>query len=207
MSPRLSKILLTFHITFSVAWIGAIAVFLVLAITGLTSQDNQLARSSLIAMKISAWYVIVPFCLISFFTGFFQAIATKWGLFKYYWISVKLFLTVGSTVLLLLHLNAIDYLANLAFDSSFSNTQNAGRIIDLISKAGAAAIVLIAITTISIYKPWGKIELTTSNYVVLNKLSQSKLNKKSWAFYALNVVICLIIILIIKHLFANAHRH
>jgi hypothetical protein len=55
MTPRLSKAVLTSHITFSVGWLGAVAVFLVLAITGLTSQDDQLVRSSVIAMKLSAW--------------------------------------------------------------------------------------------------------------------------------------------------------
>ncbi|HZH96176.1 MAG TPA: hypothetical protein VEY06_09840, partial [Flavisolibacter sp.] len=99
MTPRLSKALLTSHITFSVGWIGAVAVFLALAITGLTTQDNQLARSSLIAMELSAWFVVVPFCFTSLFTGVVQAFGTKWGLFKHYWIVVKLFLTVGSTVL------------------------------------------------------------------------------------------------------------
>ena len=40
MTSRLSKAILTSHITFSVGWLGAIAVFLVLAITGLTSQEG-----------------------------------------------------------------------------------------------------------------------------------------------------------------------
>lgn len=69
MYPRLRKAVLTLHITFSVGWLGAVAVFLALAITGLTSRDNQLARSSLIAMELSTWFIIVPFCLTSLFTG------------------------------------------------------------------------------------------------------------------------------------------
>ncbi len=41
MTPRLSKFMLTSHITFSVGWLGAVVVFLALAITGLTSQNLQ----------------------------------------------------------------------------------------------------------------------------------------------------------------------
>lgn len=37
LTPQLSKVVLTSHITFSVGWLGAIAVFLVLAIAGVTS--------------------------------------------------------------------------------------------------------------------------------------------------------------------------
>ncbi len=51
MTPRLSKALLTSHITFSVGWVGAVAVFLALAITGLTSQNIQLARSFIVLVN------------------------------------------------------------------------------------------------------------------------------------------------------------
>ncbi len=85
MAPRTSKIVLTSHITFSVGWLGAVAVFLALDITGLSSQNIQLARTAYVAMELSAWYVIVPFCLASLFTGVIQSLGTNWGLFKYYW--------------------------------------------------------------------------------------------------------------------------
>ena len=39
MTPGLRKLVLLAHITFSVGWIGAVAGFLALAITGLTSQE------------------------------------------------------------------------------------------------------------------------------------------------------------------------
>ncbi|MBI3258096.1 MAG: hypothetical protein HYZ54_01235 [Ignavibacteriae bacterium] len=200
MTPRLSKAFLTSHITFSVGWLGSVTVFLVLAITGLTSQDNQLARSSLIAMKLSAWLVIVPFCLTSLLTGVVQAVGTKWGLFKYYWIVVKLFLTVASTVLLLLHIQPISYLADVATDSSFSNLQHAGQIIDLIAKAGAAILVLLALTTISIYKPWGKIQLAQSSNIQLINPQGKMRTKKQWVTYMLIGLMCLLLIVIIKHL-------
>lgn len=203
MTPRLNKAMLASHITFSVGWLGAVVVFLVLAITGLTSQDNQLARSSLIAMEVSAWFVIVPFCLTSLFTGIVQAIGTKWGLFKHYWIIVKLFLTVGSTLLLLLHMQPISYLAGVATETSFSNSQHAEQIINLISKAGAAIIVLLAITTISIYKPWGKIQIKQNNNFNNNMQDNETKPKKSWTFYALIGLVSLIIIFIISHLLSG----
>ena len=208
MKPRLSKAVLTSHITFSVGWLGAVAVFLVLAITGLTTQNIQLARSTIIAMELSAWFVIVPFCLTSLFTGVVQAVWTKWGLFKHYWIVVKLFLTVASTILLLLHMQPISYLAGVAKDASFSNSQHAGQLIDLIAKAGAAILVLIAITTISIYKPWGKIKLTQSNNNQSINIQDQIKNKKPWTFYLLVGLICLVLIIIIKHLFGGGmHGH
>ena len=209
MTPRLSKAVLTSHITFSVGWLGAVAVFLALAITGLTSQDVLLVRSSLIAMELSAWFVIVPLCLTSFFTGVVQAVGTKWGLFKHYWVVVKLFLTVASTILLLLHMQPISYLAGVATESSFSNSQYSGQLINLISKAGAAILVLLATTTISIYKPWGKIQLAqTDKNQLINMGATERIQRKSWTFYTLIGLVCLVVIFIIVHLFdGGMHGH
>lgn len=203
MTNRLSKFVLTTHITFSVGWLGAVAVFIALAITGLTTGNNQLSRSSLLAMDLSTWFVIVPFCLTSLLTGLVQAFGTKWGLFKHYWIVVKLFLTIAMTILLLLHMQPISYLAGVAADPSFSNSQYTGQLIDIIAKAGAAILVLIAITTISIYKPWGKIQLTQKSNSQLNIQVNVNKSKKSLTFYVLIVLGILILFIIIKHLFGG----
>jgi len=200
MTPRLNKLVLTAHITFSVGWLGAVAVFIVLAVTGLTTMDIQLSRSVLLSMNLSAWFVIIPFCLTSLFTGLVQAFGTKWGLFKHYWIVVKLFLTVVMTILLLLHMQPIDYLAGVSTKASFSNAQYAGQLLDIITKAGATILVLIAITTLSIYKPWGKIQFRQND-----KYQQTKMQdkKKSLSFYMLIGIIILIVIFIIMHLFGD----
>lgn len=204
MTPRISKLVLTSHVTFSVGWLGAVAVFLALAITGLTTLDKQLAYSTHIAMEISTLYIIVPFCLASLITGLIQGFGTKWGLFKHYWIIVKLFLTVAMTILLFLHLQPISYLAGVATDISSYKIETSGTLIDLIAKSGAAILVLVAITTISIYKPWGKIQRTKSN----NNTQVNMKTKKPWAFYMLIGIIGLVLIIIIKHLFGNGmHGH
>ena len=44
MPPRLHKVAFTAHVTSSVGWIGAVIVFLALAIVGLSSQDPQTVR-------------------------------------------------------------------------------------------------------------------------------------------------------------------
>lgn len=136
LPSRLNKFIFTSHITFSVGWLGAVAVFLSLSITGLASQNNQLVRSAYLAMEISSWFVIVPFGIISLITGVIHAIGTKWGLFKHYWIVVKFFLTVAATILLLLHLQPIKYLAGIAENASFSTEEETSIRIQLIADAG-----------------------------------------------------------------------
>lgn len=208
MTPRLSKVVLTSHITFSVGWLGAVAVFLALAITGITSNDIQLARAAYLSMALSAWFVIIPLCLASLLTGIVQSLGTKWGLFKHYWIIVKLVLTIVATVLLLLHIQPISYLAGVAADTSFSNTQESALRIQVIAEAGAAILVLLAATTISIYKPWGKIQFRLSN---ANKnipmQGRQVTSTRSMGFYILIALGSLLVIFIIIHLLGGGMGH
>lgn len=204
LAPRLTKFVFTSHITFSVGWLGAVAVFLALAITGLTSQDIQLARSAYLAMELSGWFVIVPFGLASLLTGLIQAMGTKWRLFKHYWIVVKLFLTVAATILLLLHMQPIEYLAGIASETSFSTDRETGLRIQLIADAGAAILLLLATTTISVYKPWGQIrprqKKFEGEYITQDK---RQINKRTWGFYVIVGLFGLLILFIIIHLLGS----
>ncbi len=204
MTPRLSKFVLTSHITFSVGWLGAVVVFLALAITGFTSQNTQLSRSAYLAMELSGWFVIVPFCFASIFTGIVQALGTKWGLLKHYWIVVKLFLTIVATIFLLLHMQPVGYLAGLAADTQFSNILQPGLQIQMIAEAGGAILVLLVATTISVYKPWGKIKFGVGNNNQKLKTQVKKTNaKKSWEFYIAIGLISLVLLFIIIHIFGG----
>ena len=200
MTNRTSRLVLTSHITSSVGWLGAVAIFLVFAITALISQNIQLVRSCCMVMSLCTWFVIIPFCLLSLLTGIIQAAFTKWGVFKHYWIIVKLVLTVASTFLLFLHLQPINYLSGMAQEQSFTNSLYAQQIIDLIIKSGAALFVLLIITTVSVYKPWGKVSFVKNNY--------NEKDKNVWGNYLIIGLIISILLLIIFHLISGGlHRH
>lgn len=204
----LRKALLTSHVTFSLGWFGAVAVFFVLAITALISTNTLSVRSAFIAMETSAWFVVVPFCIASLTTGILQALGTKWGLFKHYWIVVKLLITTGMTFLLLLHMQPISYLAGIAKDVSSENIQNSKELIDLITKSGAAMLVLIVIATISVYKPWGKIQWQKQNISsTLDSPINSEPVKKPVNIYLIVALIVLVIIFVAVHLHGKMMNH
>src|SRR5882724_11518948 len=114
MTPRLRKFALTAHVTSSVGWFGAVAGFLALAIAGLTSHDAQMVRAAYLAMELTAWFVIVPLAFASLLTGIVQSLGTRWGLFRHWWVLAKLLLTVFATVVLLLKMKLITYVAGMA---------------------------------------------------------------------------------------------
>ncbi len=117
MTPWLRKFALTAHVTFSVGWLGAVAGFLALAVAGLTSQDAQMVRAAYLAMELIGWFVIVPLSLASLLTGLVQSLGTQWGLFRHYWVLVKFLLTVVATLVLLVHMQPISYMAGVAAET------------------------------------------------------------------------------------------
>jgi hypothetical protein len=157
MAPGLRKFVLAAHVTSSVGWLGAVAVFLALAVAGLSSLDAQLVRSADLAMDLTAWLVIVPLCSASLLTGLVSSLGTPWGLFRHYWILVKLLITLFSTLVLLVHLQPISLLADEAKKSTatLSGTDLHGIRNLLVTAAVVAWLALLGLTALSVYKPKG----------------------------------------------------
>jgi len=155
MPPRLRKLALTAHITSSVGWLGSVAGFLVLAIAGLTSRDSQLIHAAYPAMELVASFVIIPLSLASLLTGLVQAIGTKWGLFRHYWIVFKLVIDVASTFLLLVHMQPITHLADIAGQTTMASDDYFLLRVQLVADASYAVVALLVATTLSVYKPRG----------------------------------------------------
>jgi hypothetical protein len=155
MTPRFHKFALTAHITFSVGWLGAIVAYLALAIAGLTVHDAQMVRAAYLSMELIGWYVIVPFSLAALLTGLVEALGSQWGLFRHYWILVKFLLTTGGTIVLLRHMQAVSRMSGLAAETTLASADFRALRIQLVVHAAGGLLVLLAATTLSVYKPWG----------------------------------------------------
>lgn len=155
MTLRLRKFALTAHVTSSVGWLGAVAGFLALAIAGLTSQDAQMVRAAYLAMELIASFVIVPLSLASLFSGLAQSLGTRWGLFRHYWVLIKLLITILSIIILLVHMQPISFMAGVAAETTLSSADLRQLRIQLVADAGAALLVLLVATMLGVYKPRG----------------------------------------------------
>jgi hypothetical protein len=154
LTPLLRKFVLTAHITFAVGWLGAVAGFLALAIVGLKSQDTQIMNSAYLGMDLIARFVILPLSFAPLITGPILSLGTPWGLFRHYWILAKLFITILSTILLLIHMQPISHLSHLAMDGTIAGA-DPGLRIQMIAASGAALVALVVATALAVYKPRG----------------------------------------------------
>jgi len=160
MSPALRKMGLVAHVASSVGWLGAVVAFLVLSIAALSTNNADTARAAYVAMNVVGQFAIVPLGILALVTGIVQALGTRWGLLRYYWVVTKLALTIGAMSLLLLHqFTAVAGAARRASVTAIGElpvVDGLGK--QLVFDASLAVVVLLMTTILSIYKPWGLLQ-------------------------------------------------
>ena len=210
MTAGARKLALTTHVTSSVGWLGSVAAFLALAIAGVASQDAQMVRAAYLAMHLTTWFVIVPLGFASLLTGLVDSLGTPWGLFRHYWVVTKLLLTVLATIILLVHTQPIDRVADVAARMNLAAGDLRQLRLQLVGDAAAALFVLFVTTTLSVYKPWGmtpygirrESEATASRRPALNRRSRPA------GRYVLIGIIGFVLLILLLHLFGlGLHGH
>ncbi|MGI8460782.1 MAG: DUF2269 domain-containing protein [Solirubrobacterales bacterium] len=140
----------------SVGWLGAVGVFLALSVVGLVSKEAEVVRAAYIAMESIGWFVLVPLSILSLVSGLVQSLGTKWGLLRHYWVISKLLINLLATVVLLLYMRSLGFLADRAEQAPVSGGDlSALRSPSPVLHAGVALALLSIAAILSIYKPRG----------------------------------------------------
>ena len=157
MTPRLRKFALTAHVTSSVGWLRRGR-----RLPGSRRRRPDQPGCSDGACRLSRDGLdrLVRhrpvLCLASLLTGLVSSLGTTWGLFRHYWVLVKLLITIPVTIVLLVHMQPISVLAGAAAKTTtLSSADLQGLRNLLVTAAGATVLVLLVLTTLSIYKPRG----------------------------------------------------
>ncbi len=134
----MKRLNLLLHVTSSAGWWGAVAAFLALAIAGMTGDGHAACR----AMAVTGWGAIVPLAVLSSATGLVQSLLGAWGLLRYWWVLFKIVVILPCSLLLVLHLKALDACSARTADR-------------MTVDATLALIVLMVPLALSVYKPRG----------------------------------------------------
>jgi hypothetical protein len=148
--PR--KALLATHLMFSCGWIGMVLGYLALGVAAASSSDGGTVRAAWIAMELTGWYVLVPLAIGSLVSGTLLALATRWGLFRYYWVTFAFVLTLVATVVLLLHLPSVSAKAASARAAAPGDLHALGG--DLLHPI-VGLVLLLTVLVLNVYKPRG----------------------------------------------------
>ncbi|MEV4510898.1 DUF2269 domain-containing protein [Dactylosporangium sp. NPDC049525] len=143
------RLALVAHVGASVGWLGAVVVSLALGVVGLAADDPQVVRAVYLILEPVGWTTLVPFSVASLVTGLLQALGTHWGLTRHYWVLIKLVMNLVATGVLLLYMQTLGYLADLARGGA--DARNASPVVH----AAAAIVLLLVALVLSVYKPRG----------------------------------------------------
>jgi hypothetical protein len=208
MSPGLRKLALTVHVVSAVGWLGGVASFLVLALVGLNSRDAQTVTAVYVGMQLIGWYALVPGSIASLLTGVLQSIGTEWGLFRHYWVFIKLLLTVGATALLLLHMQLVTSLGQAAAAGTIADDALRAARTQVAADAGLALVLLVMITTLSVYKPWGLMPWATrADSRSSNSIRLPRRTATPWSLYVLVGMAVFVVVVALVHLAGGGLHH
>jgi uncharacterized membrane protein len=98
LPPRWRKALFTAHVSMAAGLIGADLSLLALAVSGWRGSD---AASVYPAMSLLSRWVVAPLAVAALITGVLQATLSPYGLLRYWWVTIKLAITLVLTGLVL----------------------------------------------------------------------------------------------------------
>jgi len=157
LSPRLRKLVLTVHVIVSVGWLGLDLGLLAFGITGLTTGDPETRRAVYLAADLAVGVAVIPISLATLVSGVVLSIGTRWGLFRYWWVVVKLVLTTGATIATAFALRSSvgEAAAAVRAPGDAAATGVGDVAASLVAAPTVALVIYTTATVLSVFKPWG----------------------------------------------------
>lgn len=158
LSNRARQFWLTLHYISLLAWVAGASGCVLLVFVSRQGGDPSLVRAAQTFVVILDNWLVIPGAIGSLFTGVWLSWRTNWGLTRYWWIIVKLVLTVALMLLGIFYMHGlIEETFRLSRDeSALTAAAFMGSRTRLLTSQGFSLAVLLAIVAISVYKPWGK---------------------------------------------------
>jgi hypothetical protein len=139
LSRTTRRVLLTAHIVVGVGLLGDSAGFLAVALQAATTADPAFADASRETLQMFSLVFGIPLSVLSILPGVALGLGTKWGVFRYPWVTTKLALQVSVMVV-----------GALVLGPSAERDDRDGLLV-----AGAVydVLALTLATTLSVFKP------------------------------------------------------
>lgn len=158
LTPLVRKALLVLHIIASISWIGIDIALLVLLLTARSSDDPALVVSGFNAIGMIVPAAVPPLSLTILVSGLILGLGTRWGLVRYWWVFVKLLLSLIMTTLVFFSLvptvRGIAVLSTTGM-SADSVRASLGELPTMLLFPPSVSLLMLSVAAIlSIFKPW-----------------------------------------------------
>ena len=157
LSRRQRQAVLVLHIVSAVGWIGVDFALLPLVITGLTTDDGPTAAAAYRAVAVFVPWTIPALSLLIVSTGVLLGLGTKWGLVRYWWVTVKLVISLILTTLVFVSL--LPAVRSLEVTSATTGDEVRAALGDptvFLYPPVVSSLALITAVVLSVKRPWGR---------------------------------------------------
>ena len=163
------KLLLSLHVATTVSVLGTDLVLLTLGIASLGGADPRTIYPA--AHLASAW-LVAPLAVLSLGTGLLLGLLTPWGVFRYWWVTIKLAITIVLTGIVLFVLVPRLGMVAAAVTASDSGPLPIGERVSLVIAPALASSLLLLNVILAIFKPGRRLRerATASGSVVAENI-------------------------------------
>jgi hypothetical protein len=153
------KLLVTVHVIATVSVLGADLVLLALGIAGMGSMEPRAIYP--IAHLVAAW-LVAPLAALALGTGLLLGVLTPWGVFRYWWVTIKLAITVLLTgAVLFVLVPGLGATADVVTGLAPRPLTNAERVPLLVAPAVASSLLMLSVT-LAVFKPRWRLRAHTA---------------------------------------------
>ncbi len=160
LPARWRKALLAVHVATTVSVLGADLALLTLAVSGLLGSKPQAIYP---AAHLLGARLLAPLAVGSLGTGLLLGVLTPWGLLKYWWVTIKLAITVVLTAAVLFVLvPRLGAAAAAAAVPAMKASTDSPRLLLVIAPAVASTLLALSVV-LAIFKPGWRLRSPASD--------------------------------------------
>ncbi|PLR66925.1 DUF2269 family protein [Bacillus sp. UMB0893] len=162
LSLRKKQVLVSIHVISVTLWFGGTMGMLLLGFYLKNAVDGEQLYYTLLSMHVIDESLLKYPALLTLITGIMLSVWTQWGLFKHYWVLIKLALTIVTILLGIFFINDwFSFLVTTAEELGFSALQNQdfhNVWFSMILTGSFNLLCLVMMTFVTYIKPFGKIK-------------------------------------------------
>jgi uncharacterized membrane protein len=147
------KVVLTIHVVAAVSLLGASTVLAVTGLYAATRDDPQEAHAIYSLLRLLTFSLDVPLALIALAGGALLALTSKWGIFRYWWVTTKLAILLTTIVLGATLIGP--GISTMLDVTETSNPGERGVRWRLVTVASVQVTLLLGAATLGVFKPGG----------------------------------------------------
>jgi hypothetical protein len=156
LGTRTRRAVLIAHIASAGAWLGVDVAMAVLIVTAMTTDELGTLAFTLQALELVSVWPLLACGLLCLLSGIVLGLGSRWGLVRYWWVTVKLVLNLVLTALVLISLRG-----EVTAQAALARRAASGGMVtfdlsNLIYPPTVSPTLLLVAIALSVIKPWGR---------------------------------------------------